>query len=226
MATFGVKWFRLRVKGSEACFTRQDLKTERYSYDVMTPTAARAVFEALYWHPWMTWDIRKIEVENPIRSALIQANEVANFARVKPQDIASASYTPKRTQRYTRLLRDVSYVVTARVLVLEETRKENRARKAEQIFEKRAVLGAEYRKPYLGIRDFPAEYELLQPGDLVSPIKDSRDLGQMPFVWAIPNSAHWQREYLYFRARLEQGVLECPAYPVRLRVPEEARVCA
>ena len=215
--TFGV---RLHVWGDRACFTRQDLKVERVSYDAITPSAARGILEAIYWKPSIRWAIDRIHVLNPIRFESIRRNEVSgkileSHARRTMQsgrlDGLEALVDARRVQRTTLLLRDVSYVIEAHFEVADAGRSNEPPGKHIGIFTRRARAGQCFHMPYLGTREFPANFRLIEPDESM-PAADPalttpRDLGWMLYDIDYARGMTPQ----FFRARLQQGVIEIPA---------------
>lgn len=210
------KVFCLEVWGPMACFTRPELKVERVSYDVITPSAARAIFEAIFWKPAIHWQITRIEVLNPIKWTSIRRNEVGAVASKNPIFIEE-----KRQQKNTLLLRDVRYRIYAKLEFIplrgrkDETNHgehpdENPA-KYNAMFERRACKGQCFTQPYLGTRECSASFKLIQPDTdvLESPINETRDLGimlyDMDFEADLKNPPA-----MFFRAKMENGVIIVP----------------
>lgn len=178
--------FCLEVSGPLACFTRPEMKVERVSYEVMTPSAARAVFEAILWKPEIRWRVQCIEVLRPIRWMNLRRNEVKS--KVPLPSITQAMKAGKgqlsiaieedHTQRASLLLRDVAYRIHAD---LELTAHSSAPLiKYAEIFIRRARKGQCVNQPYLGCREFAAEFRLVEPGAPVGPpIDETRALGWM-----------------------------------------------
>lgn len=176
MSGFGI---RLRIWGPLACFTRPEMKAERVSYDVITPSAARGVIEAIYWKPQIRWIVDAIHVLRPIRTISIRRNEVGGKASA---DSAAAAMKAghgglgvvvdgDRQQRATLALRDIEYVIEAHFDVIDATdadgRSLNRAQAAAKHldqFNRRARAGQCFHRPYLGCREFAADFELVENG--------------------------------------------------------------
>lgn len=207
-----------------ACFTRPELKVERVSYDVITPSAARAIFEAIFWKPAIHWQVTKIEVLNPIKWTSVRRNEVGAVASKNPIFIEE-----KRQQKNTLLLEDVRYRICAKLVFtpqwkrndsknplidMEESellRKDENPGKYNAMFERRAKKGQCFNQPYLGTREFSASFRLVDPEteSLTEPIPETRDLGimlyDMDFEADIKNPPA-----LFYRARMENGVIIVP----------------
>ena len=207
---------RLLVSGDHACFTRPEMKVERVSYDVMTPSAARGILEAVHWKPAISWIIEKIHVLKPIRFQSIRRNEVGHKAPVgtirRAMNAGSLAglhlvVDEDRQQRATTLLVDVAYVIEARFELTAKAGAEDNEGKHLDIFNRRARKGQCFHQPCLGTREFPARFELLEPGTPApAAIPDSRDLGFMLFD--IDHAG--DRSSLFFRARLDNGVVVVP----------------
>lgn len=173
---------RLRVWGPWACFTRPEMKAERVSYDVITPSAARGVLEAVYWKPQIRWIVNRLHVLRPIRFASIRRNEVGT--KIPAGTVESAMKTGRghlgliiedeRQQRASVLLRDVEYVIDAEFVVLDPTDSDGRplsptqaAAKHLDQFNRRAKAGQCFQRPYLGCREFACDFEWIDPGSEV-----------------------------------------------------------
>ncbi|UCD29388.1 MAG: type I-C CRISPR-associated protein Cas5 [Planctomycetota bacterium] len=183
---YGIK---LKVWGDFACFTRPEMKVERVSYDVMTPSAARGILEGIYWKPAIRWVIDRIHVLNPIRFMNIRRNEVASKIPLKKVKAAMKNgRTPleifvddvkQRQQRAAMILRNVSYVIEAH---FEYTSKEdNNDGKHLDEFNRRARKGKCFNQPYLGCREFPAHFRLLEADEPLpaSRLRGTQNLGYM-----------------------------------------------
>ena len=219
------KEFCLEVWGPMACFTRPELKVERVSYDVITPSAARAVFEAIFWKPAIHWQVTKIEVLNPIKWTTIRRNEVGAVASKNPIFIED-----KRQQKNSLLLQDVCYRIWAKLEFIpqwkrkDETknarideeeadllRKDENPGKYNAMFERRARKGQCFNQPYLGTREFSASFRLVNPEqeELTPPIAESRDLGIMLYDMDFQGNPE-KPEAMFYHARMEQGVIIVP----------------
>ncbi len=207
--------FRVRVRGPYACFTRPELKTERVSYEVMTPSAARGVLEAILWKPAIFWQLRRIALLSPARFIQFKRNEVNTRLSTRNALAASRRSEPfdyyadrDRSQRNTLALRDVDYLIEAQIRLTKQAGAEDNLRKFEEMFERRLKRGQVYYQPYLGCREFPAVIEEYggDPGPVVT---EDRDLGFMLHDIRFRAGGN---EPVYFRARLNQGVLEVPEW--------------
>src|SRR5437867_103010 len=156
----------LEVWGNYACFTRPEMKVERVSYDVMTPSAARSIFEAILWKPAIRWHVTKVEVLNPIRWVSVRRNEVGAVASSRNLETAMRSGTgalglcieDERQQRSGLFLRDVAYRIHAYFEILPSAGENNTPGKFLEMFERRAEKGQCVNQPYLGCREFAADF--------------------------------------------------------------------
>lgn len=181
------KEYCLEVWGDMACFTRPELKVERVSYDVITPSAARAVFESIFWKDAIRWEVTKIEVLNPIKWTAIRRNEVGAVAG---KNIKSIYIEEKRQQKNALLLKDVRYRIYAKLIFIPVRDRKNMKHdpgsdenpgKYNAMFERRAAKGQCFNQPYLGTREFAASFRLIDKnaGDLRPAIDENRDFGIM-----------------------------------------------
>jgi CRISPR-associated protein Cas5d len=218
----------VKVWGERACFTRPEMKVERASYPVMTPSAARGVLEAIFWKPEFSWRVREIAVLKPIRHFSIVRNEVNSTAsdrsaRSGAEEGGGYQADLDRAQRHTLGLRDVAYVVRADV-VLRRHATEDVAKYRDQ-FRRRVERGQCYHRPYLGCREFTADFG--PPDGSEFPIDLSDVLGRMLFDQAFEPApdgpAGWYAQDgqgrrvvrgtvrpRFFSAQLDRGVLKVP----------------
>ncbi len=217
------KEFCLEVWGDYACFSRPELKVERVSYDVITPSAARAIFEAIFWKPAIRWEITKIEVLNPIKWENIRRNEVGAVASVnslKPLYIEN-----NRQQRNSLLLKDVHYRIYAKLVFIpirlrpKETINPNRSNSSDEnpmkyyeMFTRRASNGQCFNQPYLGTREFSCSFKLVSsPEDIhKAPIPEDKDLGIM--LYDMDFSDKKNITALFYHAQMVQGVITVPPF--------------
>lgn len=210
----------VRVWGDYACFTRPEMKAERVSYDVMTPSAARGILEAIHWKPAIRWVVDRIHVLNEIRFDNVRRNEVESKipvgnvkAAMKGDPTPLCQFASKdRQQRATLLLRDVSYVVEAHFELTDRAGPTDSVEKHYNMFLRHARQGQCFHRPYLGCREFPAHFELLEgpipPSALKSEDKN-RDLG-----WMLLDIDHEDgMTPRFFRAAMHDGVVEVPRMP-------------
>jgi CRISPR-associated protein Cas5d len=190
------------------------MKVERVSYDVMTPSAARGVLEAVLWKPQMRWIIERIDVLKPIRKASVRRNEVGQKASVDNLMSAMAGRSARlgidieeaRQQRAAVILRDVDYLLHARIGLTDRADRDDSLGKYVEMFRRRAAIGQCFHRPYLGTREFAAEFALAEAA-LPAPITDTRELGWM--LYDIDYSGPKPMP-LFFEARLIAGSLTVP----------------
>lgn len=200
------KRFRVRARGPIACFTRPEMKAERVSYEVMTPSAARGVLEAIIWKPAIRWRIHAVDVLAPIRWTSFRRNEVNDRASPKVTDFFAEE---RRAQRNTVALSSVDYVITASFEMTAQAGPTDGVTKFEEIFERRLQKGQTFHQPYLGCREFAAD--VLPAPESVTPIDGAvdRPLGLMFYDFAYHPEGLPARP-LFFDARLRNGVLDVP----------------
>lgn len=211
-----MKTYCLEVSGDYACFTRPEMKVERVSYDVITPSAARAVFEAILWKPAIRWRVRKVEVLNPIRWISLRRNEVGAVVPVgsvktamnKGSGDLALYIEDERQQRAGLFLRDVAYRLHADLEVLPNAGANNPPPKFWEMFERRAAKGQCINQPYLGCREFACDFRLVKEDESAAPIAETRDLGWMLHDMDFDNPADPKPRF--FRAELKNGVLVVP----------------
>lgn len=206
---------KVKVWGDYALFARPEMKVERCSYDVMTPSAARGILEAIYWHPGMRWKIDKIYVKNPIRFTSVRRNEVKskisanNVLRVyngakKPLYICTKE---EIVQRASLILCDVSYVIEAHFEMTERANETDNPGKFKDIIMRRLRRGECYHMPYFGCREFPAHFCLCEEDEIQTAYSEvpEKDLGFMLFDMDYSDKANIQP--MFFRAVMKNGVL-------------------
>ena len=230
-----MRGFCLEVAGEFACFTRPEMKVERVSYDVITPSAARAIYEAIFWKPAIRWRVKRIDVLNPIRWASIRRNEVAAVASPRSDGVLIED---SRQQRAGLILRDVKYRLYAEfdfvpvekrarmwnpppawlaqaeeqeLYQQAEARPDEKEAKYAAMFTRRARKGQHFMQPYLGCREFScASLRLVEnaAAEPDQPIADSRDLGFMLYDMNYSDAADIKP--MFYRPKLVQGVIEVP----------------
>ena len=208
----------VEVWGDYACFSRPEMKTERVSYDVITPSASRGLLEAIYWHPGLRWVVDRIRVCEPIRFTNIRRNEVKDTIsarKVRPVMEKGAGELYLNTsesiqQRAAMVLRDVRYVIDAHFEMTEAAAPGDNPGKFQDIIKRRLAKGQFYHQPYFGTREFPAHFA---PCTEVPPcpreLLEERDLG-----WMLLDMDYSDPENItpmFFRATLRDGVLEVPS---------------
>jgi CRISPR-associated protein Cas5d len=211
---------RLKLWGDRACFTRPEMKVERVSYDVMTPSAARGVLDAVLWRPEMRWVVTQIDVLMPVRWDSVRRNEIRD--RV-PTDLVAAAMRAgrgrlglyvddgdQRQQRAGLILRDVAYTIHARIALTARAGPADTLAKYREMFLRRAEKGQCFHRPYLGCREFPAEFALLLAEESPpEPWDETRDLGWLLHDFEYRDGTAEPR---FFRARLERGRLAVPPF--------------
>lgn len=209
--------FSLEVAGPFACFTRPEMKVERVSYDVMTPSAARAIFEAILWKPQMRWRIHRIEVLRPIRWVNLRRNEVSAVVSTRnvQQAMNASSGTlalyieDERQQRAGYFLRDVAYRIHAELLLTGKG--SDPLIKYTEMFTRRASKGQCVNQPYLGCREFAANVQLVTNDSTpAAPIPDSRDFGWVLHDMDYTHPSDPQPRF--FRAQMNAGVIDVPPF--------------
>jgi len=204
----------VKVWGEFACFTRPEMKVERVSYPVMTPSAARGLLEAIFWKPEFAWQVREIWVLSPIRYFSILRNEInsrqsISVARRWASKGGHYLADEDRAQRHTLALRDVAYLIKADI-VLKPAATDPDAKYRDQ-FRRRVARGQFFCQPFLGCREFPASFG--EPDGSEEPIDRSEDLGLMLFDLRYRRDANGRSlggKPVFFKARLEAGILRIP----------------
>lgn len=209
------KPIRVRAWGDYALFSRPELKSERYTYDVITPSAARGILDAIYFHPGLRWKIDRIYVQNPIRFTNVRRNEVGS--KILCTDLLSAArgsgepiYIDRRSdiaQRAATILRDVSYVIEAHFeLIPDKMGAEDSEDKFYAIFMNRLKKGKHFTQPYFGCREFTAMVEEYAGDGVPAAIDDDRDLGLT--LYDLDYSEPGNIRPLFFRAAMKRGVVD------------------
>lgn len=203
---YGIK---LRIWGEYALFTRPEMKVERVSYDVMTPSAARGILDAIYWKPSIRWVIDNIHVLKPVRFENIRRNEVAKRVSINNVDMQDnapvyiyADDSKTRQQRASMVLRDVEYIIEAH---FEFTKTDdNNEGKHLDIFSRRAKAGQCFHRPYFGCREFPVNFEWCD--DIpVSQLSGEQNLGFMLYDIDFINAMTPQ----FFEVIMKNGIINC-----------------
>jgi len=208
---------RIKVWGDYACFSRPEMKVERVSYDVITPSAARGILDSIHWKPSIKWKIDRIHVLNQIKFGNIRRNEVNDV--IKKGNINKAIKGKKvdlyqnsnsvRAQRSTLLLKKVDYILEAHFEMTEKAGPDDTCAKHYNIFIRRAKKGQCYQRPYLGCREFPADFELLEDEQIPESFysaETEKDLGWM--LWDIDFENDMTPKF--FRAKMSNGVIDVP----------------
>jgi len=208
--------FCLEVSGDFACFTRPEMKVERVSYDVITPSAARGIFDAILWKPAIEWQVHKIEVLKPIRWVNIRRNEVGavlpvnNITREMKGGPAPVLYIEdNRQQRAGLFLRDVAYRLHASFTMTEKAGNTDNPVKFAEMFRRRASKGQCFNQPYLGTREFSCDFRLVDDEtNEPESLNEDRPLGWM--LYDIDYKDPKNTRPLFFNAAMKQGVVQVP----------------
>ncbi|WP_043113806.1 type I-C CRISPR-associated protein Cas5c [Solimonas soli] len=213
---YGIK---LHIWGERALFTRPEMKVERVSYDVITPSAARGIIETIHWKPAIRWVVDSIQVLRPIRFESIRRNEVGS--KLSAASVGKAikagrtdalvSYVEEdRQQRAATVLRDVGYVISAHFELTSQAGPDDNEGKHLDIFNRRARKGQCFQTPCLGTREFPANFALIENSDSM-PTPDPSMAGERDLGWMLHDidfaSGMTSR---FFRARMVNGLIEVP----------------
>ena len=212
---YGIK---LLVWGDFACFSRPEMKVERVSYDVLTPSAARGILSAIHWKPAIEWRVDRIRVLNKIKFANIRRNEVEGkvlistaVSAAKGVEVDLHQYAAsERQQRATLMLRDVAYVIEAHFEMTDKAGDDDTPEKHYNIFLRRARNGACFHTPCMGLREFPARFRLLDD-DEYFPNSHYHDQGEIDLGY-IMHSIDFENDMQprFFRATMKNGIIEVP----------------
>lgn len=215
---------KLEVWGDYACYTRPELKTERYTYDIITPGAAVGILEAIFWHPGLHYQIDRIYVLNPIQFTSVRRNEVKSKimgsgvkSAIKKESFEVLYLNTKSdiVQRAATVLKNVHYVIEAHFDIGAEANATDNAGKFQDILKRRAKRGQCYHQPYFGVREFPAKFRLWEEGEIITAYKgEDKDLGIMlHHMEYTSRTLHdgtivYDASPVFFRARLRDGILD------------------
>lgn len=212
---------RLLTWGDRACFTRPEMKVERVSYDVITPSAARGILEAIHWKPAIRWVVDSIQVLKPIRFESIRRNEVGG--KLSAASVSKAMKAGSvdglcnvieedRQQRAATILRDVAYVITAHFDLTPAAGSDDTEGKHLDIFNRRARKGQYFHSPCLGNREFPASFQLLE-ADEPAPSPAASLLGACDLGWMLHDIdfADGMTPH-FFRAQMQDGLIQVPPF--------------
>lgn len=204
----------LKVWGEYACFSRPEMKVERVSYDVITPSAARGILEAIHFKPAIRWCVDEIQVLRPIQFTNIRRNEVSDV--ISTSQINSAIKGKRifldpntcRQQRATLMLKDVAYIIKAHFEMTDKRGETDTPEKHYNIFLRRARQGQCFMQPYFGCREFAANFAFLELGDEAceQPIQETKDLGYMLYDIDFKNNM----QPIFFRAQMQNGIVRMP----------------
>ena len=209
---------KVEVWGDYACFTRPEMKVERVSYDVMTPSAARGLLEAIYWHPGMRWQVDRIFVLSPIKFTNIRRNEVnskISASKIKSlmtsgQGEAYIVTAEDIQQRASMVLMDVHYVIEAHFELTDKAAESDNQGKFCDIMRRRLEKGQCYHQPCFGCREFPASFRGWSGGEIQTAYPDEeKDLGFMLYDLDYTDCRNIRP--MFFRAAMKNGVVNVPA---------------
>lgn len=215
------KVFQLKVFGDNACFTRPEMKVERVSYDVITPSAARAIFDAILWKPAILWKIHRIDVLNPVKWESVRRNELGskiaygniNSAMKQGKGNLALYIEEERQQRAGLFLRNVSYILHASFFLTNRAGEADNIKKFEDMFLRRIEKGQCHHQPCLGTREFVAYFDLPNMQDI--PINETKDLGWMLYDLDFEDYDFDTKNYKeanpkFFRAEMVNGSIMVP----------------
>ena len=210
--------FKLEVWGDYALFTRPEMKVERVSYDVITPSAARGIFEAIYWHPGLVWVIDKIYVLNPIKFTNIKRNEVSekisarsvrtqmNLKKDNPDKLYICTKNSIQ-QRTSMVLKSVHYIIEAHFVMTDRANPSDNEGKFCDTFRRRAEKGQCFHTPYFGTREFPVNFKLYEGGKIKTAYpNETKDLGFM--LYDMDYSDVRDIKPMVFRAVMQNGIID------------------
>ena len=207
---------KVRVWGDYALFSRPEMKVERCSYDVMTPSAARGILDAIYWHPGLKWKIDRIHVVRPIQFTSVRRNEVKS--KISASSVLQAynggdkplyiSTKADIVQRASLLLRDVEYVIEAHFQMTDQANETDNPGKFKDIIMRRLRRGECFHMPYFGCREFPAHFSLCEEDEIRTAYDGvvEKDLGFMLYDMAFSDPENIQP--MFFRAVMRRGVVD------------------
>lgn len=207
----------LEVWGHYACFSRPEMKVERVSYDVITPSAARGLIEAVFWHPGLRWVVDRIQVCAPIRFTNIRRNEVKDVISARTVKTAMEQgqgelylATPNSIQqRAAMVLKDVHYVIDAHFELTDKAAPSDNAGKFQEMTRRRIEKGQFYHQPCFGTREFPAHFRMCAERPACpDELKGERDLGWMLLDMDYSDPANIRPKF--FRAKMQDGIIDVP----------------
>ena len=207
---------KVKVWGDYALFSRPEMKVERCTYDVITPSAARGILDAIYWHPGMIWRIDRIYVQKPIQFTSVRRNEVKS--KISANNVISVyngsnkelylSSKSEIVQRAALILKDVQYVIEAHFEMTDKANETDNAGKFKDIVRRRLEKGQCFHNPYFGCREFPASFALCEEEQIKTAYEneEERDLGYMLYDldYSDPNDI----QPMFFRAVMRRGILD------------------
>ena len=205
---------RIEVWGPYGCFSRPEMKTERVSYDIITPSAARGLVEAIYWHPGLKYHIDRIYLLSPIQFTNIRRNEVRSTLLASAALSAAKGGTPPVLytsqdiqQRAAMVLQDVHYVIECHFTMTDKAAPGDNPGKFQDILRRRLSKGQCYHQPCFGCREFPVNLREWPAGDIPALEEATQDLGFMLYDLDYSDPANIRSQF--FRAKLVNGVMDC-----------------
>lgn len=207
---------KVKVWGDYALFSRPEMKVERCTYDVITPSAARGILDAIYWHPGLVWRIDRIYVQKPIQFTSVRRNEVKS--KISANNVISVyngsnkelylSSKAEIVQRAALILKDVQYVIEAHFEMTDKANETDNAGKFKDIVRRRLEKGQCFHNPYFGCREFPASFALCEEEQIKTAYEneEEKDLGYMLYDldYSDPNDI----QPMFFRAVMHRGVID------------------
>lgn len=229
---------RIEVWGPFACFTRPDLKTERVSYEVMTPSAARNILQAIYWHPGVNYEITAIEVIKPVQFLQMKRNELKS--KISPTNVLSAARQNKAMylnsdkdimQRSSLILKDLHYVIHTNIIIQPEYYKTKNEltpdglyRKAKNIIIRRARRGECFTQPYLGIKEYPCNFRFIERYEKTYPTPLTKDLGVM--LYDLNYKDPQKIIPVFFHATIQNGIMNLKDIKLFTEISKEDLIIA
>ena len=204
---------KIECWGDYACFTRPEMKVERVSYDIITPSAARGLAEAIFWHPGLRYVIDRIYLLSPIKFTNVRRNEINS--KIGADEMRKAAKSGKavyrvaandRTQRAAMILRDVHYCIELHFEMTGKANASDNPTKFHEILCRRAAKGQCYHQPYFGCREYPASFSLIEDKEQINTYQETRDLGYM--LYDMDYSDPQDIKPMFFHAYLKNGVMD------------------
>lgn len=204
---------KIECWGDYACFTRSEMKVERVSYDIITPSAARGLAEAIFWHPGLRYVIDRIYLLSPIKFTNVRRNEINS--KIGADEMRKAAKSGQaiwraasndRTQRAAMILRDVHYCIELHFEMTGKANASDNPTKFHEILCRRAAKGQCYHQPYFGCREYPASFSLIEDKEQINTYQETRDLGYM--LYDMDYSDPQDIKPMFFHAYLKNGVMD------------------
>lgn len=209
--------FKIRVFGPRALFSRPELKSERYSYDVITPSAARGIIESIYWHEGLTYYIDEIKVLNPVERLSVRRNEVKSKLNSKAvKDLVTGKRndlslntgdSENRTQRNSSILKNVDYIISGHFEMTDKANPSDNPGKFIDILKRRARKGQCFKQPYLGCREFPAYFELVEDDSEFHSYYENTDLVDLGIMLYDLDYSADNVTPLFYHCEMKNGII-------------------